>query len=612
MTHLHFVLSGILASFALSASTMLASTSAESGDTVLFDFNNLAAPPKLGGQWNTIPRRTIGVEAFHTTDGRWSSITLDFEGPWNDASDILQPESWNNGQPLDWVDPNAVRDYFWIGNDQQARLVIGGLDPDARYQLSLVSARQTSRGERRWANFYLNGVPATGEVPSESYSAKKEGWDRASLLHWQDMQPDASGRLKLEIDTRRMNGIASAFVNALRVAGPSAVVEPPEPEPFPYPFPSHYPLVEEIYSWFEGLEAEYPELIRSAVIGQSVNGIDILAYQIAADGDSPLANRPALLVDGGMHGDEIEGVQLLLYTTWRLLRGYGEDPAVSWLLHNRVFYFVPVLNPDGYGRGGRLNSNGVDLNRNWDANWQPGGTRHGESANSEPETLALSAYAHSLPRLDAYVNLHSWRNRFDAFYIYIGDPETYGGIPEHAAWTSSMMQRQRQLAWSPVLNQGEVAYIVESGHTTRNRARSWFYREFRIPAFVVELPALRSLNNRGKPHIMETNEGFSDALLHMARICDISLIDELGDNRLPADPYVIYGQLPEHPETAIAVTNLETGEVLQTRTDENGYYELNLGRFVAWDSSNLLRWNANGVGFRDFRAGAEWGQRIDL
>ena len=67
---------------------------------------------------------------------------------------------------------------------------------------------------------------------------------------------------------------------------------------------------------------------------------------------------------------------------------------------NVTLYIIPCANPDGAEAGtdavyGRMNGNGVDLNRNWDYQWQmtaTHGTRPvsaGAYAFSEPETVAL-------------------------------------------------------------------------------------------------------------------------------------------------------------------------------------------------------------------------------
>ena len=83
-------------------------------------------------------------------------------------------------------------------------------------------------------------------------------------------------------------------------------------------------------------------------------------------------------------------------------------------------YILRSLNPDGLakalGPDGRVNANGVDLNRNWDAEWQATWNRDGcwdyrqTSAgpypNSEPETQALIEFLLTTP-MDALISYHS-------------------------------------------------------------------------------------------------------------------------------------------------------------------------------------------------------------
>jgi len=122
--------------------------------------------------------------------------------------------------------------------------------------------------------------------------------------------------------------------------------------------------------------------------GHSFNGFPLLAYRLGA-GPSVRA------IIGGIHGGyEWNTVELVSET----LKYLQENPA---LVPDEVtLYVIPCANPDGYAAGtdrehGRVNGNGVDLNRNWDYHWQmtaTHGTRPvfaGTGAFSEPETATL-------------------------------------------------------------------------------------------------------------------------------------------------------------------------------------------------------------------------------
>lgn len=102
-----------------------------------------------------------------------------------------------------------------------------------------------------------------------------------------------------------------------------------------------------------------------------------------------------------------------------LIAELKENP--SRVPRNVTLLIVPSLNPDGYARSrgfdGRVNDNGVDLNRNFPVNWLPdwdrapcwnfAPTSSGESAGSEPETRALIAYIEEKTRVTALISYHS-------------------------------------------------------------------------------------------------------------------------------------------------------------------------------------------------------------
>jgi protein MpaA len=128
-----------------------------------------------------------------------------------------------------------------------------------------------------------------------------------------------------------------------------------------------------------GLAAAAPSATDSVLVGRSVRGRPIVAYERGA----PAA--PVTLVVGVIHGTEPAGLAVI-----RDLRTMPLPPGVHlWL--------VPTINPDGLAAGTRQNAHGVDLNRNWPVDWKHNGKPwdgyySGPRAMSEPENRAMRAF----------------------------------------------------------------------------------------------------------------------------------------------------------------------------------------------------------------------------
>jgi murein peptide amidase A len=106
---------------------------------------------------------------------------------------------------------------------------------------------------------------------------------------------------------------------------------------------------------------------------------------------------PALVVVGGVHGDEPSSVEAVLELGVEL-GGWAESvPGALWL--------VPALNPDGVVAGTKNSARDVDLNRNFPAGnfsreHEPGYSP-GAAPLSEPETAALAALLRDAPAVVA-------------------------------------------------------------------------------------------------------------------------------------------------------------------------------------------------------------------
>lgn len=105
--------------------------------------------------------------------------------------------------------------------------------------------------------------------------------------------------------------------------------------------------VAELKSDFERLEKAWPKFLKLSSLGKSHGGRDVILMTVNNPDTGPETAKPAMYIEANVHGNEIQGAEVALYTVWYLMENYGRIDQITRLVNERVFYVVPTVNPDG-------------------------------------------------------------------------------------------------------------------------------------------------------------------------------------------------------------------------------------------------------------------------
>ncbi|PTE80295.1 M14 family metallopeptidase [Staphylococcus cohnii] len=139
--------------------------------------------------------------------------------------------------------------------------------------------------------------------------------------------------------------------------------------------------VEDYYTMYDKLMNDNPEYITKSLAGTDDFGNNIYRYDfkpkyadfIKDTSEVPRTfNRPKIFLVSSTHGAE-KTVIWSLYNTMRLIcEEWKNNEALEFLRWNAEFIVIPIICPTGYKQNSRKNANGVDLNRNFTADWLNG------------------------------------------------------------------------------------------------------------------------------------------------------------------------------------------------------------------------------------------------
>jgi hypothetical protein len=107
------------------------------------------------------------------------------------------------------------------------------------------------------------------------------------------------------------------------------------------------------YDWNEveqalrTLEKAYPKFLKLRSIGKSYQGRNIWYMTINNPDTGDELDKCAMYMDANIHGNEIQGGEIGIYTIWYLMENYPYNEYIRQLVDERAFYIFPSVNPDG-------------------------------------------------------------------------------------------------------------------------------------------------------------------------------------------------------------------------------------------------------------------------
>ncbi|KAK8397433.1 hypothetical protein O3P69_004877 [Scylla paramamosain] len=177
-----------------------------------------------------------------------------------------------------------------------------------------------------------------------------------------------------------------------------------------------------INRWMAQLASDHPDLCTLETVGKSYEGRPMNLLTVGKGG----ADKPGIFIDGGIHAREWISPATVTFLVNQLVTN---SSAHDDLLSSVNFYFMPVINPDGYDysftddrlwRKTRSNTSqrckGVDANRNWDFHWMEIGASDnpcsdiyaGPEPFSEVEMRVVRDQLTSIADIKVYLSLHSF------------------------------------------------------------------------------------------------------------------------------------------------------------------------------------------------------------
>jgi carboxypeptidase T len=259
---------------------------------------------------------------------------------------------------------------------------------------------------------------------------------------------------------------------------------------------ARYHTFAEMWAELQTVAVDHPSIAKLDTLGTTAEeGLAILALKIS-DNVAIDEDEPVVLYDGVHHAEEVMGLEICLWMVDELTTGYGVNDTITGRVNDCEIWFIPLMNPEGHGivtaeidttwRKNKTDNNangvfdpgydGVDLNQNYDFNWELGGSDNpanevyrGPAPFSESENRIMRDFCLTEKPVFA-TNYHSPRSSDGNVVYYPWYWTGHGFAPDHAVIYSVAST----LATLTKTEAGE-SFTALYGFATSGRARNWQY-----------------------------------------------------------------------------------------------------------------------------------------
>lgn len=103
----------------------------------------------------------------------------------------------------------------------------------------------------------------------------------------------------------------------------------------------------EVNQFIQDISKKYPKLTKTVLVGKTEEGREIWALEINNPETGEADDKPAVYLDANIHGNEIQGSEVVMYFAEYLLGNNGKLDKITDQFNRNAYYMIPVVNADG-------------------------------------------------------------------------------------------------------------------------------------------------------------------------------------------------------------------------------------------------------------------------